>query len=134
VYACFASSLTVIAAAPIVNTPPAITSLLRLLLFGADLPFGPAAPPSGLVVDLAAVAVLFALVSAALTTGPFTTTRSASIFVANLLSPCILPAKALRCGIACAWEREHARQVHDGTVPLRRSNGEIVYNADIIAW
>lgn len=118
-YACFASSLSVTAAAPTVKTPPAITSLLRLLLFGPDLPFDPPAPP-------AALAGALAFVSTALTIELFTALLAVFTVVANPLPPCNLLATKLRCVTA----RVHARHVH----ALRRSSGEKEYTADIIAW
>jgi hypothetical protein len=113
VYACFASSLTVTAAAPIVNAPPAISSLLRLLLLGPERALGPA----------------FAL--SASPAGAFALLPKPSTLVANLLSACTLVATTLRWGIACLCDREHARHVHDGTVPPLRSNGERLCSADI---
>jgi hypothetical protein len=113
VYACFASSLTVTAAAPIVNAPPAISSLLRLLLLGPERALGPA----------------FALPASP--AGAFALLPKPSTLVANLLSACTLVATTLRWGIACLCDREHARHVHDGTVPPLRSNGERLCSADI---
>jgi hypothetical protein len=126
VYACFASSFIVIAAAPIESAPPAINNLLRLLLLGADLALDPAAPSIGLGCGLAAFAMPFALVPTVFPVGPFATLLAPSPLVANGLSPCILLANVLRCGAGWPRDREHARHVHDGTVPLRRSSGEKV--------
>jgi hypothetical protein len=97
-----------------VNAPPAISSLLRLLLLGPERALGPAFGPP------------------AYPAGAFALLPKPSTLVANLLSACALVATTLGRGIACPCDREHARHVHDGTVPPPlRSNGARVCSADI---
>lgn len=122
------------AAAPIVNIPPATTNLLRLLLLGPVRPWDPPCPSVELMGALEAFVVVCAFVSAAVAVDPFNALLGASTLVANLLSPCILLANALRCGVARRCDQVHARHVHEGTIPLRRSEGEKECSADIIAW